>query len=430
MPDQPSAQPITGRRATRRRTLFERRYVMSPLPASTGVVIVGAGPTGLTLACVLAAEHIPFVLLDRLDEGLNTSRAAVIHARTLEVLEELKIATRLRSEGHVVPQFTIRDRDRVLASIRFDRLPTTYPYTLMIPQEATEGILLQRLRELGGDVHRPYVVSRLTQDAAGVTVMAFANGRATESIRARYVVGADGMHSVVREQGGIGFRGDAYEHSFVLADMRMDWQLSAEQVMLFLSPQGLMVIAPLPGGRHRLVATVDDAPEHPDLADVQHLMDTRGPVAGAARVHEVLWSSRFRVHHRLADRYRAGRVLLAGDAAHVHSPAGGQGMNTGIQDGVALGHALTAVPAGRPTDNVLDEYERVRRPVAERVVAFTDTVTRLATLRRPAERALRNAALSVAGCIPFVRRRLAFELSGLRNREQTIGIVVVKTAET
>ena len=389
---------------------------MTALPATTDVVIVGAGPTGLVLGCLLAANGVSFVLVDRLAAGDNTSRAAVVHARTLEVLDELQVTDRLRSEGHIVPRFTLRDRDRVLATIRFDRLPTRYPHTLMIPQYMTEAILLSRLRDLGGDVHRPFAVSDVQQDGEGVSVTVASDGYQAETIRARYLVGADGMHSTVREHSGIGFTGERYEQSFVLADVRMEWSLRGDEVMLFFSPAGLVVVAPLPGGRHRVVATVDEAPEHPGIGDVQQLLDTRGPVTGAARVREMVWGSRFRVHHRLADRYRAGRILLAGDAAHVHSPAGGQGMNTGIQDAVALGHALAEVLGGRADERRLDEYERTRRPIAQRVVAFTDRMTRMATLRTSRGRAVRNAAISVFGRVPAVRRRLAIELSGLRNR--------------
>ena len=389
---------------------------MGNLPASTDVVVVGAGPTGLALACVLAAKRISFVLVDRLVEGANTSRAAVVHARTLEVLEEVDVADRLRAEGHIVPRFTLRDRDHVLATIAFDRLPTRYPYTLMIPQNVTESILVRRLRELGSDVHRPYEVQGLRQESEGVSVTVASNGQAPQMVRARYVVGTDGMHSTVRERAGIGFIGDAYEESFVLADVRMTWALPADQVMLFVSPEGLVVVAPLPGGRHRVVATMNDAPEHPGVADVQRLLDTRGPETGAARVHEIVWGSRFRVHHRIAERYRSGRVLVAGDAAHVHSPAGGQGMNTGIQDAVALGHALSAVLGGSGDESQLDEYERTRRPIAERVVAFTDQMTRMATVRTRRGRAVRNTAIALVSRIPGVRRWLATELAGLRNR--------------
>jgi 2-polyprenyl-6-methoxyphenol hydroxylase-like FAD-dependent oxidoreductase len=389
---------------------------MSALPATTDVVIVGAGPTGLALGCVLAAQRVSFVLVDRLAEGANTSRAAVVHARTLEVLEELEVTGRLHAEGHIVPRFILRDRDHVLATIRFDGLPTRYAYTLMVPQQITESILLGRLRELGGDVCRPYEVTDLGQDADGVSVTAMDGGGHPQTVRARYLVGADGMRSTMRERAGIGFTGAPYEESFVLADVRMNWTLSADEVFLFFSPEGLAVVAPLPGGSHRVVATVDDAPEHPGIADLQRLLDARGPATGAARVEELFWSSRFRVHHRLADRYRAGRILLAGDAAHVHSPAGGQGMNTGIQDGVALGHALAAALGGRADESQLDLYERARRPVAERVVAFTDRMTRVATLRNPRSRAVRNAMIGLIGRIPAASRWLATELAGFHSR--------------
>jgi 2-polyprenyl-6-methoxyphenol hydroxylase-like FAD-dependent oxidoreductase len=379
---------------------------------TTDVVIAGAGPTGLALGCVLAADGVPFVLVDRQAEGANTSRAAVVHARTLEVLEELQVTGRLLAEGHIVPRFILRDRDRALATIRFDHLPTRHPYTLMIPQYRTEAILRARLGELGGDVWRPAAVQDAQQDAGGVRVTIGGDGGAPRVVNARYLVGADGMHSVVRQLSGIGFTGDAYAQSFVLADVRMDWGLAADEVMLFLSPDGLVVVAPLPGGAHRVVATLDEAPEHPGLADVQRLLDTRGPTTPPARVREILWSSRFRVHHRLADRYRAGRILLAGDAAHVHSPAGGQGMNTGIQDGVALGRLLaTALRSGN--DAVLDDYDRTRRPIAREVVAFTDRMTRMATLRTRRQRALRNAAIRTVGALPMVRTRLATQIAGL-----------------
>ena len=168
---------------------------------------------------------------------------------------------------------------------------------------------------------------------------------------------------------------------------------------------GLAVVAPLPGGHYRVVVTVDDAPAEPDLALVQRLLDERTP--GQARVTELVWSSRFRVHHRVADHYRAGRLFLAGDAAHVHSPAGGQGMNTGIQDGYALGRAFAT--------GELDGYEAQRRPVAQRVVAFTDRMTRIATTRNATARAARNIALPVLGRLGL-STKIATELAELNYR--------------
>lgn len=389
---------------------------MHTLPDRTDVAIVGAGPTGLTLACRLAGEGIPFVLLDRLPQGANTSRAAVVHARTLEVLDRLEVTPRLQAHGIVVPTFTIRDRDRVLARVPFDALPTRYPHTLMIPQQTTEGILLGRLRELGGDVHRPCMARAYSEVADRVDVRVEGPDGVPHVLSARYVVGADGMHSGVREAAGIGFRGGRYAESFVLADVHMSWPLPEDEVELFFSPQGLVVVAPLPGGRHRIVATCDDAPEVPDIDFMQALLDTRGPVTNGGRIRDIVWSSRFRLHHRVADRYRAGRFLLAGDAAHVHSPAGGQGMNTGIQDALHLGDALADVLTGRTGESRLDAYDATRRPVARNVVGFTDRMTRVATLHTERRRRMRNAVLSRVARMSVVQRGIAMRLSGLKNR--------------
>jgi 2-polyprenyl-6-methoxyphenol hydroxylase-like FAD-dependent oxidoreductase len=373
----------------------------------TDVLIVGAGPTGLTLAASLLAKGTRATIVDRQAEGANTSRAGAINARTLEVLEELDVARRLVKEGVQAPRFTIRDGKKVLIPIDFSRLPSTYPYTLLLPQNDTERLLLERVVELGGEVLRPKVLATLTQDADGVTAT-FDDG---DVIRASYIVGADGMHSTVREQAGVGFHGDKYEQSFVLADVNLTGEAPTDEVVLFWAAAGLTVVAPLPNGAFRVVAPVDDAPEVPSADFVQQILDDRGYGVGRMTVTDVLWGSRFRIHHRVADTYRSGRILLAGDAAHVHSPAGGQGMNLGIQDAVALADALTLVLGGSP-DAVLDDYAAARRPIAQQVITLTDRLTRMATLPR-ALRPIRNTAMGLAGRIPAVRRALAWRLSGL-----------------
>jgi 2-polyprenyl-6-methoxyphenol hydroxylase-like FAD-dependent oxidoreductase len=386
------------------------------LPASTDVVVVGAGPTGLALACGLAARGIEPLVLDHVAQGENTSRAAVVHARTLEVLEDIDVTEQLLRLGVVVPRFTIRDRDRPLLEIPFDDLPTTYPYTLMLPQNITERILGERLAALGGRVHRPLAVTGVAIGDDGADVTVAGPDGSTVPVHARYVVGCDGMHSVVREQAGIGFTGDRYPQSFVLADVGMDWPLPRDEVNLFFSPDGLVVVAPLPGGLYRVVATLDEAPEMLDIVDVQALLDARGPVAAPAAVRHVEWSSRFRVQHRLADTYRNGPVFLAGDAAHVHSPAGGQGMNTGIQDATMLAEVLADVLGGHLPAADLARYETVRRPVALGVVSMTHRLTRAATVRQPLPRFLRNSALRAAGRLHPVRRAFAMNLSELNTR--------------
>jgi 2-polyprenyl-6-methoxyphenol hydroxylase-like FAD-dependent oxidoreductase len=376
------------------------------------VAVVGTGPTGLTLAGMLSGYGIRTAVLDGAAGPARHSRAAVVHARTLETLELLGVVGEMLGGGVVVPHFGVRDRDRLLLRVDFDGLPTTHPYTLMLPQDRTERILLGALHEQGGGVLWEHEAVGLGQDEGGVDLVV-RGARGERRVRARYVVGCDGGHSFVRGALGVPFQGDTYPQSFVLADVRMGWALPDDEVQLFFSPEGLVVVAPLPQGRHRVVATVDEAPAEPSVSDVQELLDARGPRARRPRVEEVVWSSRFLVQHRVAARFREGGVFLCGDAAHLHSPAGGQGMNTGIQDAANLAWKLALVVRGRAPCSLLDSYERERRPVAKGVVSTTDRLTRLATVRSPLLRRLRNALIPIAGRAGRLPRRLARNLSEL-----------------
>jgi 2-polyprenyl-6-methoxyphenol hydroxylase-like FAD-dependent oxidoreductase len=373
----------------------------------TDVLVVGAGPTGITLAASLIAHGLRTVVVDKLPAGTNTSRAAAVNARTLEVLEDLDVSRRMVKAGLIAPRFTMREGPRILIPIDFSRLPTKHPYTLMLSQADTERLLLERLHELGGDVQRPKTLNRIAQDATSVTAT-FDDG---ETIRASYVVGADGMHSTVREQAGIGFTGNEFAESFALADVRVSGEAPRDQVILFYAENGFNVLAPLPDDIFRIVAPTPDAPPEPSAAFVQSLLDTRAFGTGKTQVTELLWGTRFRIHHRVVDSYRAGRLLLAGDAAHVHSPAGGQGMNLGITDAIALAAALSDVLRGG-SETALDAYGSAQRQRAGQVLKLTGRLTRIATLPRPL-RPIRNSAMRLAAQVPAVRRQLAFQLSGL-----------------
>jgi 2-polyprenyl-6-methoxyphenol hydroxylase-like FAD-dependent oxidoreductase len=384
---------------------------MQTLPTKTDILIVGAGPVGLALSAELKRRGIDALTIDKIREGANTSRAAVVHARTLEVLEPLGVVPTMLNEGIRVPVFRIRDHDRALLTVEFNDIPSRYPFTLMCPQNLTEAILLARLEELGGRVIRPAEASALRIEPDGVSAE-IAMAGATQAVNARWLIGCDGMHSRVREAAAIPFSGSSYDQSFVLADVYMDWPLARDEVSLFFSPEGLVVVAPLPLDRYRIVATVDEAPENPSVAYMQALLDVRGPRSQPARIRDNVWSSRFRVHHRVAESPRKGRVLLCGDAAHVHSPAGGQGMNTGIQDAMSLAAALEEVLRGAD-DAVLDAWASSRHGVAAEVVAFTDRMTRVATLGSPAARSVRNAVIRTAGHLPFLTHALARKLAEL-----------------
>jgi 2-polyprenyl-6-methoxyphenol hydroxylase-like FAD-dependent oxidoreductase len=383
------------------------------MPEEVDVAVVGAGPTGITMAGMLAAYGIRTVVLDGAEGPVGHSRAAVVQARTLETLETLGVVEGMLGRGVVVSHFGVRDRDRRLLAVPFGRLPTAHPYTLMLPQDETEHLLRGSLRRFGGEIFWGHQVTGVRQDPEGVDLVV-GSPRGEKRLRARYVVGSDGAHSSVRGSVGIPFEGATYPESFVLADVRMDWRLPGDEVQLFFSPEGLVVVAPLPGERrYRIVATVDEAPEEPSLEDVQALIEARGPRTPRPRVEEVVWSSRFRVSHKLAARYREGAVFLAGDAAHVHSPAGGQGMNTGIQDAANLAWKLALVLGGQAPDSLLDSYGRERRPVAQGVVSTADRLTRLATMRAPLARRLRNLLIPMVGRIGRLPEKLAKNLAEL-----------------
>lgn len=386
-------------------------------PLHTDILIAGAGPAGMALRLALARLGVAAIQVDKHAAGLNTSRAAVLHARTLEVLEPLGVVPALLAHGLPVQHFRIRERNDMLLHIGFADIPSAYPYALLCPQNRTEAILQASLGAQGLAITRPARLVSAAQLPDGVLAgLALPDGR-TQSVQARWLVGCDGARSAVRDLAGIAFEGGDYSEAFVLADVRMDGTAlpAREEVSLYFAPQGLMVVAPLPEDdgsstdRYRIVATVASADSEPTLADVQALMDQRGPHP-AAPVRELLWSSAFHLQHRLAAHVHQGRVLLCGDAAHVHSPAGGQGMNIGIQDAVELAEPL-ALPLREGDLGGIETWARRRHEVAQQVVRMTDGLTRMATVSSGVGRAVRHAVLGLVGHSEYLRQRIAVRLA-------------------
>lgn len=385
---------------------------------STDVLIVGAGPVGLALRIELERLGVDVIQIDKHAAGLNTSRAAVIHARTLEVMELGGTVPALLARGIKVPQFRVRDREHELLCVDFSTIPSKYPYALMCPQNETEAIFHAQLDILGAPVLRPAKLISLRSYDTGIRAkIETPNG--IQSIDTKWVIGCDGIDSTVRIQAGIDFLGEDYQEAFVLADVRMTWPFSRQEVSLFLAPTGLVVVAPLPEengestNRYRMVATVGTTTSNPNIADLQSILEHRGPRGAPAIIKELIWSSSFSIGHCVASDIYKGRVLLCGDAAHVHSPAGGQGMNTGIQDAIELAEPLRQAIKNGQYDG-LDRWAARRQEIAHEVVRMTHMMTRVATFSSFPARSLRNIALILVGQIPFMQQMMARKLAELQ----------------
>ena len=384
----------------------------------TDVLVVGAGPTGLTIACLLRASGLDVRIVDRLPAPTPLAKAMVVWSRSLEVLEGLDLAKAAVAAGIGLRHARYLDGDRLLASVRTDRIAGTRWQPLLLPQHTLERLLRQRLEALGVGVEWGRELTSATDAGDGVIATVAGDGGATERIPAVYVVGCDGLRSAVREAAGIAWRDYApYEETFRLGDVEARTPLDRAAAHQFLGRSGVSVALPMPGDLWRIVGyrDGDDDPSPPDRHALQRLLDDVGHVG--TTIGAVHWSGSFRVVRRLADSFRAGRLLLAGDAAHVHSPAGGQGLNTGIQDASNLAWKLTLVVRGLAQPPLLDSYTAERRPVAARILAMTELQDRrLFGARSPSSRIVRNGVLRIGDRTGILERRLIPDLAQVRLR--------------
>lgn len=371
----------------------------------TAVLIAGAGPTGLTLACALRMRGVSVIVIDAADGPATTSRALGLQPRGVEVLNRVGALGDLPAQALPALDMTVH-----LGSSRPIRIPVGEPgkaAALLISQAKIEGRLRDRLAEPwsganqipGVQVTWAHKLVGAETDADGVTAeVRSPNG--IVRIRVDWLVGCDGAHSAVRKLAGIGFTGDTVVENILLADVRADWPMSRTGSTMWITPERNVGVIPLPDGSWRLFTALDDDGAEAWAAGKELATSTFPAIAGTTPADGVEWASIFRVHQRLADRYRAGRLLLAGDAAHIHSPAGGQGMNTGIGDAENLAWKLATVIGGAD-DRLLDTYEAERRPVAAKVLSGTTTATKLI---------MKQGALS-----GFVRDNVLAPLLGLRS---------------
>ena len=372
----------------------------------TEVLVVGAGPSGLVLALWLKALGVAVRIVDAASGPGTTSRALAVQARTLELYRQLDLTTAVLEGGYAVGAFNIWAEGEHRARIEPGAIGaglTPYPFLYIFPQDRHERLLQARLADAGVQVERNGTL--LGFDEAGDGILArlrHGDGR-EERCAARYIVGCDGARSAVRNIIGAGFPGGTYRQVFYVADIEGESPALNGELHLDLDESDILaVFAMAPRGRARLVGTVrDERAEHAETLTF-HDVSARAIDNLMITVSKVNWFSTYRVHHRVAERFRRGRAFLVGDACHIHSPAGGQGMNTGIGDAINLAWKLSAVIRDAAPDGLLDSYEAERRPFAERLVGTTDRVFSFITADGPVAEVVRTGV--VPRIMPLVAR--------------------------
>jgi 2-polyprenyl-6-methoxyphenol hydroxylase-like FAD-dependent oxidoreductase len=396
--------------------------------AEVDVLIVGAGPTGLTLAAQLHAFGVRFRIVDRLLDRTRESRALAVQARSLEILQNLGgLGDRLVARGRTTTRFAIHFETHVVEAQLgfFGASHTRFPYILFVSQAETETILGDHLASHGVTVERGIELASVAADDAALRCTLHRADGSEQCVRARYVAGCDGAHSTVRHEAGIPFEGGDYEENFVLADVEANGPIERDTLHAFAGRHGFALFFPLGSPTTwRIIAISPGGPRaEPDapmtsalsLDELQSIVD--GATGGSFHLHDPAWLARFRLHHRQTTSYRAGRMFLAGDAAHIHSPVGGQGMNTGIQDAWNLGWKLALVVRAQAEPQLLDTYQSERWPVGQALLHTTDRAFSLFT------RAMSDGALATWLRREVVSRILPRLLSSRRLRARAFRFI-------
>ncbi|WP_051622513.1 FAD-dependent monooxygenase [Exiguobacterium sp. AB2] len=334
------------------------------------VLIVGAGPTGLTLALTLARYGISFEIIDRKTTPSNNSRAIGIQPRTIEVFSRLDVAKEVLDRARTIEKGNLYFSGQWTAKLEFSRLVTPYPFVTLLRQNETEAILEQALNRHGHFVRRGESLISLTHYPS--RVLAHLEGDTPRTIEAKYVVAADGANSSIRRMLALPFSGKSFKESWVLADMKARWNISREEVHIFFSNRGVLEVFPLTDDTIRITGNLAND-ESFDESKLRELVEQRSHMP--VEIDEVEWFSLFRVHNRMVDAFIHNRVILMGDAAHINSPVGGQGMNTGIADSFNLGWRLWLHLKAGASFGVVSTYRDEREHVARNVLQTTNVAT-------------------------------------------------------
>ncbi len=384
---------------------------MPTVAPDVDVLVVGAGPVGLFLANECARRGLRWRLVEARPSQSEHSKALAIFPRTLEIFDMAGVVAPFLEAANRVTWVAIVSHGRALARIHFAPEGTPYPFVAMVPQDVTERLLVEQMRRKGAAVEYETTFVSAVQHDDHVSATLEHKGERSE-LTAAFVVGCDGAHSAVRHLLDLPFEGAVYDASFLLADVETNEALPADEMQLCPSEFGPVAIFPMSATRRRIVATIENVEgEAPSLDLVRKVLSQRGPRAIEARAMH--WSSYFRIHHRQTARLRVGRMFIAGDAAHIHSPFGGQGMNTGLQDAWNLAWKLDLAVRGRQNERLLDSYGAERRPVIQQVIGTTDFLTRAMGTPNKIAQTLRDTLIPLASRLPAFQRAFVKRLSGL-----------------
>ena len=397
------------------------------MPSDTPTpLIVGAGPVGLTLACELVRNGIRPRIIDRASERSQTSKARAIFPRSLEMLEAMGVVDPFLAEGQRLHGLSLHHRAEQIAQIELTTVASPFPFALALAQSETERLLGEELSRRGIEIERGVELTNLTQNSELVRATLRHPDAQEEAFETPWLIGCYGAHSTTRHLLAMDVAGAQYEESFVLADVQLETSLGRDLIHLFLSDDGILGIFPFGQNRWRVIANIppetrgQTLPE-PTLTDVQALLDLRA--GSGERASDPVWLTRFHISHRKVRDYRQLRVFLAGDAAHIHSPAGGQGMNTGMQDAFNLAWKLALVVRGICPPQLLASYDEERSPVASDVLNLTDRITRMGTMRNSLAQSVRDFLLPMVSGIDFVSECVAERLTELAGDYRTSAIV-------
>jgi len=390
------------------------------MPSTVDVLVVGAGPTGLTMASELIRRGLSVRIVDQNERPTNQSRALGLQSRTLEIFEKMGVLEAMIEQGLPVDHVQIYQNGKSIGGPSLSVLNAPYPFILILPQANTEKILNTHLESLGCRVERPAQVIQVQEKKV---VFNHPNGK-QEIITPEWIIGCDGAHSIVRNNLNFPFKGSGFPEGFGLADVSVELPLSPRAMHAFVGSKGLFLVLPLPHkNQFRLIATFPHGFNEKALTREYLENLARERTSLPIHIQTVIWASIFFVHQRIVPSMRKGSIFLCGDAAHIHSPAGGQGLNISVQDAFNLAWKLALVHKKQAPDSLLDTYNEERYPIAKNVIKGTTIATHFLTTRSKTVRSCFFKVMSKLVKIPRFRRHFAYVISELSTHYKKSSIV-------